>query len=142
MSGPFLSTIRTWRAMINRCESTLDARYRDYGGRGIKVCAEWHDFKVFLADMGMRPFDFTLERKDNNGAYCKANCKWATSTENNLNRRLFRKAKNNSSGITGVSWYATRNCWRAFGGRDKLYQGDDFFKACCARKSWEARLAV
>lgn len=135
-----LSTLNTWRAMINRCDSPRDARYKDYGGRGIKVCARWYDFSLFVADMGLRPAEnLQLDRIDNNEGYSKENCRWVTAAENNKNKRLYTRAINNSSTITGVSYHTAKGRWRAYGGREFLYSGGDFFLACCARKSWEAK---
>lgn len=73
--------------MRNRCNNPKAVNYANYGGRGITVCAEWDSFEVFLKDMGRKPSDTTLERIDNNLGYCKANCKWATVAEQNLNQR-------------------------------------------------------
>jgi hypothetical protein len=139
MSSLKLSTFHTWTAMLNRCNSPKDARYKDYGERGITVCKRWLNFNDFLADMGERPSQYLqLDRINNNKGYCKENCRWATSAENNANKRLYSTAVNNTSGLTGVS-ITKRGYWRAFSGRDLLYQGTDFFEACCARKSWEAK---
>lgn len=82
-----------WSAMLQRCRNPREARYHDYGGRGISVCARWFTFENFYADMGNPPTkQHSLERIDNNGNYEPDNCKWATPAEqqNNLrnNRRL------------------------------------------------------
>lgn len=73
--------------MVERCTKPYCADYARYGGRGIQVCARWRDFANFVADMGQPPAGMTLDRRDVNGHYEPSNCKWATSTEQNRNRR-------------------------------------------------------
>lgn len=77
----------SWANMIQRCENPNNNRYKDYGGRGIKVCERWKSFKHFLQDMGPRPVRHTLDRKDNAVGYNPDNCKWSTTRDQNLNRR-------------------------------------------------------
>jgi hypothetical protein len=73
----------------NRCFNHRTPRYKDYGGRGVTMCQRWKDsFAAFLADMGPRPIGTTLDRWPNNdGHYEPGNCRWATVTEQNRNRR-------------------------------------------------------
>lgn len=97
-------TYYSWVGMIQRCYNSNNIRYENYGGRGITVCQEWRkSFEVFFKDLGKRPQGLTIERIDNNLGYFKENCKWATYTEQNLNRKI---QKNNKTGIKGVSWDA------------------------------------
>lgn len=77
----------SWRAMRERCRRKHHRQYKDYGGRGIKVCARWKKFENFLADMGHPPKGYWIERVNKNGNYCPSNCKWASPKEQNRNRR-------------------------------------------------------
>jgi len=81
-------TYRTWRAMITRCTNQKHVHYARYGGRGVTVCERWMNFDNFLEDMGERPVGRTIDRINSNlliDGYSKANCRWATATEQNRN---------------------------------------------------------
>lgn len=78
---------QAWSCMRTRCNNPNNRGYKDYGGRGISVCARWGKFEAFLSDMGPRPKGASLDRINNNGNYGPKNCRWATSIEQCNNKR-------------------------------------------------------
>jgi len=79
---------RIWVSMIARCTNPNSAGWKNYGGRGISVCDRWrHSFLAFFEDMGKCADGYSLERRENNGNYCKENCYWATRKQQNNNKR-------------------------------------------------------
>lgn len=77
----------TWKKMRDRCNNPRSHNYQFYGGKGIKVCKQWDSFNKFIVDMGKRPSEnHTIDRIDPSGDYTKANCRWATKSEQNRNR--------------------------------------------------------
>ena len=99
-------TYTSWRSMIRRCTAEAAANYHLYGGRGITVCERWRKFEGFLEDMGERPADRTLDRIDNNGNYEPGNCRWATRSEQQKNKRPAKRREVCKRGhvfaVTGV----------------------------------------
>lgn len=82
-----------WLAMHGRCYNKSDARYKDYGGRGIRVCRRWQytqtavGFKHLLSDMGLRPDGMSIDRINNDKGYSPKNCRWATAKQQQENKR-------------------------------------------------------
>jgi hypothetical protein len=87
MSGTRFYNI--WCAMKQRCEYPKNNRFKNYGGRGIKIL--WKSFEEFKKDM-LKSYQesgeigMSIDRINSNGHYCKENCRWSTHWQQNLNR--------------------------------------------------------
>ena len=74
--------------MIIRCYYESSPTFENYGARGIRVCRRWiESFEAFLRDMGPRPDGMSLDRVNPDGHYTPANCRWATASEQAVNKR-------------------------------------------------------
>lgn len=98
----------SYYGMVQRCTNKKHPRYADYGGRGIVVCNRWlgnAGFVNFIADMGDRPPNTSIERRNNNGNYEPSNCYWATKHEQARNTRTVRLVTYNEKqlSVTEVS---------------------------------------
>ena len=85
---------RIWASMLDRCRNHKFKQYKDYGGRGIMVCEEWHDYANFREWACNNGYDenaeyskCTLDRINNNGNYEPSNCRWVDMKTQAHNRR-------------------------------------------------------
>lgn len=97
-------TWQSWKSMRERCTDPNNASWANYGGRGISYDPRWDKFEHFLADMGERPADCSLEREFSDGNYCKENCRWAPTLEQNSNRRDNIKLTHEGETLTLTEW--------------------------------------
>ena len=80
-------TFEIWRGIIRRCVEKSHTSYKWYGAKGVTICEKWRaSFASFLEDMGSRPKNHTIERRDSNGNYEPGNCYWATYKQQGANR--------------------------------------------------------
>lgn len=96
-----------WAKMKQRCLNPNDARYQDYGGRGIQICDEWvnnyDSFQNWAVASGYAP-DLTLDRIDNDGNYQPSNCRWVTKREQSNNTRKNRHIEHDGESHTLAEW--------------------------------------
>lgn len=127
-----------WASVIQRCENPNNKWFKNYGQRGISISKDWREsFSIFLFDMGFPLPGQSLERRDNNKGYSKENCYWASRHQQAMNRRIF---KNNKTGLKGIE-FRDYGSYRVRVKRNKKLvlnkTVDDFFEACCIKKSFE-----
>lgn len=83
-----------WADMKDRCNNANNPVFKNYGGRGIKVCDEWlNDFMSFFnwAMANGYQNDLSIDRINVNGNYEPNNCRWATWKIQANNKRTSRK---------------------------------------------------
>jgi hypothetical protein len=112
---------RAWKALFPRCYYPSNSQFRNYGGRGIRVCQRWHSSDAFLADMGERPSPaHSLDRIDNDLGYLCGkpecpdcgpagripNCRWVTQPEQRRNCRTNRRLTLNGVTRCITDWAA------------------------------------
>lgn len=95
-----------WCGIKKRCYNPKDINYKNYGSKGIKVCEKWvNDFAAFFKDLGFRPsHKHSVERIDSKGDYEPNNCRWATSVEQNRNRRNNHLVSYNGATMCITEW--------------------------------------
>lgn len=93
-----------WKGMIQRCENPNHQYYHRYGGRNIHVCKRWHKFELFLKDMGFRPPNTQIDRRNNDGNYEPGNCQWITKQGQNNNTSRTRFLRWNGQRLSVRQW--------------------------------------
>ena len=134
---------RVWSSMLTRCENKNATNYSIYGGRGINVCAEWHDFARFSEwayangyDENAKRGECTIDRIDNNVGYSPENCRFVNYKVQANNRRNTRLITYN-----GVTKSAAG--WSDFYGRDvSLFENLSDDEAVARIEAYERYKAV
>ena len=79
---------KCWHSIIQRYTQPKQASYKNYGGRGVKVCDRWMDFRNFIIDLhDVFHLDLQIDRINNEGDYEPTNVRFVTPSENCRNRR-------------------------------------------------------
>lgn len=78
-----------WYGMRQRCNNPQSEDYKNYGGRGIKICDEWDTAQHFIewAIKNGYQDNLTIDRKNVNENYSPVNCQWITIEQQQRNRR-------------------------------------------------------
>ena len=122
----------SYKSMMERCYNAKSGNYHRYGGRGIRVCEEWHDITKFEAwvDKSNYQKGLSIERKNVDGHYCPENCIWATSKQqcNNRTNTVYVEHKGEVhtisewSEITGINRSTLNNRYYRGDRGDKLFR--------------------
>lgn len=95
-----------WCHIRQRCTNPRSLDYPNYGGRGITYDPRWDSFEVFFADMGAPAPGLTIERVNNDGNYCKENCRWIPKGEQSKNRTTARTIVAHGKSLRLYEWAA------------------------------------
>lgn len=102
-----------WAKMIERCYNKTRKAYKNYGGRGIKVCSSWRndyrEFKKWSMDNGYSD-NLEIDRKKNDKSYKPSNCRWVTNTVNARNKRNNRLITCFGETKCLVAWGEDKRC--------------------------------
>lgn len=103
-----------WSGMIERCYNIKHKKYKNYGGRGIKVCDEWRNsfesFYKWAINNGYME-GLTIERIDVNGNYEPSNCTYITNREQYYNKTntVFLKMHGNKVPLCKIAYMSGIN---------------------------------
>lgn len=84
-----------WTGMRKRCDNQSFKQFKDYGGKGVKVCDSWLDFQAFKKWALLNGYTeiMTIDRVDSSGNYEPSNCEWVTKGENSRRGNVGRWAR-------------------------------------------------
>lgn len=90
---------RAWKGMVNRATNPNATGAENYSVRGISLCPEWKaSFEAFFSHIGPAPTNkHSVDRIDNDGNYEPGNVRWATSSQQNENRRRWVYKRNRNT---------------------------------------------
>ena len=102
-----------WYAMKHRCININNPEYHRYGGRGVSICKEWLDPKIFIEWCLANGYQegLSIDRINNDGDYTPNNCRFTTQIVQAQNFGVSSKSK---TGVKGVSWHSQCDKWRAY----------------------------
>ena len=120
-----------WVSMRQRCSNPNNPEYKNYGARGISICEEWNDYERFKEWALSNGYEegLSIDRINNNEGYRPGNCRWATLSMQNSNRRSFT----NKTGVIGVHQRPNGN-YRAQVRRNNIVYSLGTFKTLEAAK--------
>jgi len=132
---------KRWHAIIRRCYKESEHNYKYYGGKGIRVCEEWHNPKNFYNWTVLNKYTgkMQIDRIDSNGDYCPENCRVVTSSENIRNsgitkyswvivdaaRDIYRKEKISTRKLAKLLGVSPSNMWSILNNKTWLYIPND-----------------
>ena len=96
---------RLWCSIKNRCYNPHASNFQHYGGRGIKMHAEWRDsFEAFFRDVGDPPKGKRIDRKENSGNYEPGNIRFVDAVTQQNNKRNNHVVTFNGQSRTLAEW--------------------------------------
>ena len=95
--------------MRNRCDYACSGNYSRYGAVGVTYVSDWKSYDKFLEDVGERPEGMTLDRIDSSKGYSKENCRWATPSQQQSNRKNCMHLTYNGITKTAAEWASDLN---------------------------------
>lgn len=116
--------------MKDRCYNPNSSVYGYYGGRGICICDEWlgehgfENFRVWAKNRGYAE-ELTIDRRDSDGNYEPANCRWIPFAEQATNKRNCHFVYYNGEIKTLSEWSRELRIDRGtFRKYEKMFNGD------------------